>query len=104
MRPRAGLLHRSVLVSNLARSAQVYDRSHHPSSNFRLAVANARHLGHAAERAIVGFAQRRESQKAQSRAGFDGFQSASTYRTPPRIDIWEYDTPADPRSDRIYYS
>ena len=30
-------------------------------------------------------------------SGFDGFQSASTYKAPPRIDIWEYDTPADPR-------
>ena len=30
-------------------------------------------------------------------AGFDGFKSASKYKAPAKIDIWEYDTPADPK-------
>ena len=33
----------------------------------------------------------------QWRAGFDGFKSASVYKAPPKVDIWEYDTPADPK-------
>ena len=75
--------------------APMSHRSSAPLLSFLLVTVTPALKAHHASDAAPRQAQ--HSAIPWQRAGFDGAKSASTYAAPAKIDIWEYDSPSDPK-------